>query len=353
MLVGKDEFDPWQNIESRQRNDAIPKARITTIDNVVPLDDQFGAATLKFTPDALFEALFGAPIAQNDVEKRPGKDHACSVATYAILDAAKIPNLVELLFVAGLEHRCLFKGAAFDELKDVAPWIVRLEEDNRFTRQLFTMGQMPWCLWDKEPGVYLRSSASLDDLWAHFRKFTRVQDEAGKWFVAKFWSGVLWAAFMRDDALIDMPLFHALTAKTEQLIFTNDEPAQWFVIEPASGENPATPPVLPRLSRPLIEACNDVVILRQETADINHAIAAHSDPVTAAKIARNAFREAREWLIDHGFRDIAHIRSALTTLAERGMLVDKNWNADLYAMLSDQARGPGVRLWMLQNRQWN
>lgn len=31
--------------------------------------------------------------------------------------------------------------------------------------------------------VYL----SLDDMWRHFRKFTRIQDEDGKWFYFRFW----------------------------------------------------------------------------------------------------------------------------------------------------------------------
>ncbi|MEP4929489.1 MAG: hypothetical protein ABJT31_17080, partial [Hyphomicrobiales bacterium] len=60
---------------------------------------------LKTVPDALYEPLFGQP------DDTP-------LHTYAILDAAKFPNLPELLEVSGLVHRCLFKGDAFDELKD-------------------------------------------------------------------------------------------------------------------------------------------------------------------------------------------------------------------------------------------
>ena len=47
-----------------------------------------------------------------------------TVRTYAILDAAKAPGLPELLAASELEHRCLFKGDTYEELKDVAPWIV-------------------------------------------------------------------------------------------------------------------------------------------------------------------------------------------------------------------------------------
>ena len=92
-----------------------------------------------------------------------------------------------MLEASGLEHRCLFKGSAFDELKDVAPWIVRLEEGNGFTRNLFTRSDAPWHLWDKEVGVYLRSCQMLNDMWGHFRKFTKVQDEDAKWYYWRFW----------------------------------------------------------------------------------------------------------------------------------------------------------------------
>jgi len=42
-------------------------------------------------------------------------------------------------------------------------------------------------MWDKEPGIYMRSRGSLEDMWKHFRKFTKVQDETGKWFYFRFW----------------------------------------------------------------------------------------------------------------------------------------------------------------------
>lgn len=120
---------------------------------------------------------------------------------YAILDAAKVMNLPELLERSGLEHRCLFKGDAYDEMKNVAPWIVRLEENCRFTRNLFTRSEISWHLWDREPGIYVLSRGTLNDIWRHFRKLTRVRDESGKWFYLRFWEAetaeVFWTA--QDD----------------------------------------------------------------------------------------------------------------------------------------------------------
>lgn len=172
---------------------------VETIENVVPLDRQFGISPKKTVPDVLREALFGQPTGAMDTElATAGGDPAASAQwhTYAILDAAKVANLPELLSESGLEHRCLFKGSAYEELKDVAPWIVRLEVGNDLTRRLFTGPEGINGLWDTEPGIYVRSQSTLEDMFKHFRKFTRVQDENGKWYYFRCWeSGSLgWLA---------------------------------------------------------------------------------------------------------------------------------------------------------------
>lgn len=160
---------------------AVPNLQIDRIDGVAPLDAQLGVADPRTVPDMLFEPLFGQP-----------KHTKAALSTFAILDAAKMPSLPELLEMSGLQHRCLFKGDAYDELKNVAPWIVRLEDDNTFTRNLFTRSGVPWHFWDSEPGIYIRSGGTLDDMWKHFRKFTRMQDEKRKWYFLRFWDPTIW-----------------------------------------------------------------------------------------------------------------------------------------------------------------
>ncbi|WP_208353557.1 DUF4123 domain-containing protein [Pseudaestuariivita rosea] len=185
-------FNQWDMAADPQTAPDSPSLIIETIEGVEPLDDQFGVDPKKTMPDALYDALFGQPDPTEADLKVTGGDPkvAPTLHTYAILDAAKVPNLPELLASSDLEHRCLFKGQAEDDLRDVAPWIVKLEEGNSFTRNLFTQdtkNPAPWYLWDKEPGIYIRSNATLDDLWKHFRKFTRVEDISEKWFYFRFW----------------------------------------------------------------------------------------------------------------------------------------------------------------------
>ena len=194
-MPSSDQFDPWQVPEGGFRGNADNRAagrsclQVEVIENVEPLDLQFGVLPKKAVPDALHDVLFGQP-AINEVENTvAGGDRAAiyPMQLYAILDAAKVENLPELLETSRLEHRCLVKGDTYDELKNVAPWIVRLEDGNDFTRRLFTGPDGINGLWDKEPGIYVRSRGSLDEMWPHFRKFTRVRDENGKWFYFAFW----------------------------------------------------------------------------------------------------------------------------------------------------------------------
>ncbi len=207
MPAGDDLDDIWTFGPSYTPRPAPqpPALVIEQIDGVEPLDEQFGVAAIKTVPDALYDALFGFADQKEVGIEVANSDSArmLPLHTYAILDAAKVVNLAEMLECSGLEHRCLFKGAAYDDMKDVAPWVVRLEEDNSFTRNLFTRSSAPWHMWNAGPGIYLRSHGTLDDMWAHFRKFTRVQDENGKWFYFRFWETSIAHAFWtsQEDSL--------------------------------------------------------------------------------------------------------------------------------------------------------
>ncbi len=139
-----------------------PTVRIKVFEGIGPLGPQLGVFPKKAVPDAILDALFVQAEATETGEAGGNGAAIPAMQTYAILDAAKIPNLPELLERSGLEHRCLFKGAAYDEMRDAAPWIVLLEENNSFTRNLFNRSDAPWHLWDHEPGIYVRSRESLD-----------------------------------------------------------------------------------------------------------------------------------------------------------------------------------------------
>ena len=112
LKVNTDLDDYW--IEQYRDSDtqSEPALQIETIEGIEPLDAQFGVLDAKTVPDALYEPLFGQPEPTEDDLERAGDDPAKvpPLHTYAILDAAKVAGLPELLAASGLEHRCLFKG---------------------------------------------------------------------------------------------------------------------------------------------------------------------------------------------------------------------------------------------------
>lgn len=223
MAQQGDTDDRWtpEEIQEMSASDDMPLLSVETIETVEPLDGQLWEDAPKTVPDALYAPLFGQPEPTGAEIMAAGGDagDVPPMQTYAILDAAKLINLPELLETSRLEYRCLFKGDAHDELKDVAPYIVRLQEGNTFARRLFSVGKAPWFMWDKGPGIYVRSRGSLVDMWRHFRKFTRVQDGSGKWFYFRFWEGLHIVEFLagthRDniisfwhDDLCSVHVFH-------------------------------------------------------------------------------------------------------------------------------------------------
>ena len=198
--------------------------KIDTLEGIEPLDGQVGVYPRKTVPDKLYEPLFGQPEpTEEEIERYDSKENVPPMKLYAILDAAKVktPGLRMMLRTSGLDFACLFTGQDYETLKDSAPYIVELKEDNSFTRTLFTYDpnfpeeHLSVHLWHKEPGIYIRSRASLIELGQHFTKFVRVRDESGKSFFFRFY-----------DPKIMRELLHYLRHKPDYL-------QHWFTLSKA------------------------------------------------------------------------------------------------------------------------
>lgn len=144
--------------------------------NVSPVVPQFPPEETASIPEA-FAHLFD-----------PAADDTQPLKLFALLDAAQIPLLPDLLDQSGLPHECLFQGDALEDMAEVAPWIVQLLPDQMFTRRLFTdPSDDPGGLWGSNAYVLATSSAPLATVRKHFRKFLKVQDRSGKWFFLRFY----------------------------------------------------------------------------------------------------------------------------------------------------------------------
>jgi hypothetical protein len=93
---------------------------------------------------------------------------------FAVLDGASVPDLPGSLYRYEPEHECLYRGELAPDLIEVAPYLVRLEPDARFTRWVLDSG------WGNHWGIFAVSYADLRALRRHFRTFLMVHDSDAK-----------------------------------------------------------------------------------------------------------------------------------------------------------------------------
>ena len=291
---------------------------IDRIGRIQPLDSQQGILPRKVVPDALQQVLFG----QHAPSTSP------KVQAYAILDAAKVANLPEMLERSGLEHCCLFNGAAYDQLKHVAPWLVRLEDGNGFCRNLFTRSDAPWHLWDAEPGIYLRADRSLSDVRQHFRKFTRLRDEDGKWYYFRFWEGAHFQAFMAVAPVETLRQLFGLGIVEDFLVIHSNDAVRFRLAEaPDRGGTTSRRPILDGPAMQVFSITAEVLLLERLFARLS-ARRPLSEPDFAQIIgaigaegftARDAVSDLADWMALRGLTtlDASWIKRSLK--ASEGM----------------------------------
>lgn len=131
-------------------------------------------------PSQLGELLFG----QND-------DSAERLRTFLLVDPTlrrDVRGVFDLDEDLDVPARCLFQGEAAEKLKESAPYIIDLSlsasdgKTARFHTDFFRHH------WGKCTGIIIRSPASMDDLWRHFRKHIRLQvAKDHRWVFFRFW----------------------------------------------------------------------------------------------------------------------------------------------------------------------
>lgn len=182
--MGSEDF--WLALEANSPNGedhSSAAVHEVTLPSVRALDAQFGVWPKKHLPEEISSNLFG----ENFFSSKEILHAEQSTHTFAILDAAKIPDLPDTLANSGLTYLNLFRGTAAQELADVSPYIVKLEIENDFVRKLFTDTGKKTDLWSNEVGIYVRSKDTIENLLRLFRKFTRVRDEHDNWSYFRFW----------------------------------------------------------------------------------------------------------------------------------------------------------------------
>jgi len=96
------------------------------------------------------------------------------LSTYAVLDGASIPDLLQALCDHRPEHCCLYRGELEPDLAETAPYLVRLDADSRFTDWLLKEG------WGNHWGIFAITGTDFRSMRRHFRTFLIVRDPDGK-----------------------------------------------------------------------------------------------------------------------------------------------------------------------------
>ena len=95
--------------------------------------------------------------------------------TYAVLDGAAIPDLLDHLYGdEPPEFECLYSGEIEPDMAECAPYLVELKPDATFTKWLLLEG------WGKSWGIFALSPNDLGTMRRHFRTFLMVKAPDGK-----------------------------------------------------------------------------------------------------------------------------------------------------------------------------
>lgn len=100
---------------------------------------------------------------------------------WAILDGARDRRIFSFLLNSYLNYSCLYSGTLAPELEIAAPYLVQLEYEDRFSRDLIEQS------WGNSWGVFLRCDAGLQKLRRHLRGFLIVQDPRGRRMLFRYY----------------------------------------------------------------------------------------------------------------------------------------------------------------------
>lgn len=202
--------DRTDGVAGVDRAQGLRPALAVTEHVIPPLGDQSNLPfwERKWIAPELAELLFAQP-AEGPV-----------LRTYLVIDAGLRqavrgvhdldPDAIEL------PVRCLFQGAAADELEMQAPYLIDMTLTKpvrngeapppKFVRDFFVED------FNQKTGIFLRTAASMDVVWKHLRRFTRLRMEhSEKWYFYRYW----------DPVGATVPLFEFLAERPEQA-------AAWF-----------------------------------------------------------------------------------------------------------------------------
>jgi pSer/pThr/pTyr-binding forkhead associated (FHA) protein len=102
-------------------------------------------------------------------------------AAYAIIDAARAPNLLALIEQNAECAVSLFDGTPLEDHREQAPYLVNFGEDETLLLTFVYGG------WDGSAGIYLASAAEFGALTGHMRRLLFAQTEDGRRLLFRYY----------------------------------------------------------------------------------------------------------------------------------------------------------------------
>lgn len=120
---------------------------------------------------------------------------------YAILDAARSPQVRERLYASGERFQSLYEGEKGAALDRVAPFLVALPSQSRFLESLAHEA------WGRSWGVYVTSRIDPNALRRHFRRFLLVKDENQRQLCFRYYDPRVLRVFLPASTPAEMAEF--------------------------------------------------------------------------------------------------------------------------------------------------
>jgi len=100
---------------------------------------------------------------------------------FALVDAARSPDVLGLLRLHSEVHYSLYDGPAGEKLDEVAPYLVQLHAQSPLTQALVSEQ------WGNSWGMFVWAMSDFKTLRRHFRRFLMVEDARGKEMYFRFY----------------------------------------------------------------------------------------------------------------------------------------------------------------------
>ncbi len=132
------------------------------------------------------------PVERDARAREEADDQRPPLRAYALLDASRSADIPVCLQGFANRARCLFDGAAGDEMAEVAPWLVELTRYSDVWDWLVEDG------YGHNWGIVLHSRLELGRLKSHLKKFLKIEDEHGEKYYFKYYRPLYFNSYVPE-----------------------------------------------------------------------------------------------------------------------------------------------------------